>query len=546
VTIKRDATVPSSATLSSLGTYVTDGKELTGSGSDSTSGVASITYLYCAGTSCTPTTVIGSSSTGPSYPVTWSTVPASGSYQVLARVFDAAGHSLDSAKQTVTIDTTAPTGSITVPSANANLRGSATVTANSADAVSGVQSAVIQRSPALLDTWTTIATDTSSPYTTSWNTTGVSDGLYALRVVTTDNAGNSFTSPLVAVRVDNTDPTVPSPSVSGTLGDNGWYTSNVTVTWPAPTDGGSGIASTSGCGATNITSDTTGQVVTCSATDNAGNTASNSVTIKRDTVAPSISSMVMLDNDDDGRVDRVAATFNSTLQTYSAGNGPWTLSSVPSSGSLDNVSVSGSTANLNLDEGGGAKDTAVGSFTVALATNANGIRDEAGNRASFAATAPSDGAAPVPVSVQLFDKPGGTDGKAEQGDYFTVVYSERMSVESICSTWSNDNNDQTRTFTVTMQNNSSSDYLEFGSPCGNIGELDTNRNYVSGDRTFSSSTATWDVSARTLRVTLGSPSSGTNSGLSSTSPTYDPDSDLEDPAGNNMSSTDFTGTSSRF
>jgi hypothetical protein len=471
-------------------------------------------------------------------------MPADGSYQVLARVFDAAGNSRDSSKRTVTIDNTAPTGSITAPAANANLRGTVTVTANSADAASGVQSAAIQRSPALLDTWTTIVTDTSSPYTTSWNTTGVADGLYDLRVITTDNAGSTFTSPLVQVRVDNTAPTI-TPAISGTLGDNGWYVSNVTLSWSV-TDSGSGLASTTGCSTTNVTTDTTGTDYSCSATDNAGNNASDTQTIKRDTSTPTLTSMDMRDNDGDGRVDRVVATFDESLASYSAGTGPWTLTNVPSGGSLSSVSVSGATATLTISEGSGAKETAVGSFRVALATDSNGIRDAAGDRGTFVATAPTDDASPVPVEVQLFNKPGGSNGKAEQGDYFTVEYSERLSVASICSTWSNDSNDQSRTFTVTMQNNGSSDYLEFGSPCGNIGELDTNRNYVSSDRTFSNSTAARDVSERTLRVTLGSPSGSTSSGQSSTSPTYDPDADLEDTAGNAMSSTDFTGTSSRF
>ena len=41
----------------------------------------------------------------------------------------------------------------------------------------------------------------------TWDTTsGTPDGNYDLRVVTTDNAGNTFTSPLRTVDVDNTKP----------------------------------------------------------------------------------------------------------------------------------------------------------------------------------------------------------------------------------------------------------------------------------------------------------------------------------------------------
>jgi hypothetical protein len=84
------------------------------------------------------------------------------------------------------------------------------------------------------------------------------------------------------------DPTPPviSPSVSGTLGANGWYTSDVTVTWSV-TDAQSAISTSSGCGPTTITSDTTGTELICSATS-AGGSASESVTIKRDATLPTI------------------------------------------------------------------------------------------------------------------------------------------------------------------------------------------------------------------------------------------------------------------
>ena len=50
---------------------------------------------------------------------------------------------------------------------------------------------------------------------------------------------------------------------------------------------------------------------------------------------------------------------------------------------LASVTVSAATATLTITEGAGAPDTAVGSFTVALATNATGIRDAAGNHSSL-------------------------------------------------------------------------------------------------------------------------------------------------------------------
>ena len=75
-----------------------------------------------------------------------------------------------------------------------------------------------------------------------------------------------------------------TPNIAGTLGNNGWYTSNVTVSWSV-TDPQSAISSSSGCGATTIATDTNGQTLTCTATS-AGATSSQSVTIKRDTTPP--------------------------------------------------------------------------------------------------------------------------------------------------------------------------------------------------------------------------------------------------------------------
>ena len=107
-------------------------------------------------------------------------------------------------------DSTNPTGAITAPASSANVRGNAVaVSSNSADGGSGVASAQFQRSPAGAGIWTNIgAADTTSPYSVNWDTTAVADGLYDLRVITTDNVGNTFTSALVTnVTVDNTLPT---------------------------------------------------------------------------------------------------------------------------------------------------------------------------------------------------------------------------------------------------------------------------------------------------------------------------------------------------
>jgi hypothetical protein len=89
------------------------------------------------------------------------------------------------------------------------------------------------------------------------------------------------------VTVDVYDPTPPLivPAVAGTLGTNGWYTSDVLVTF-AVSDPESAFTTT-GCVATTVDADTTGTTVPCSATS-AGGTATADVSVERDATAPTI------------------------------------------------------------------------------------------------------------------------------------------------------------------------------------------------------------------------------------------------------------------
>jgi len=85
--------------------------------------------------------------------------------------------------------------------------------------------------------------------------------------------------------VDQTPPQL-TPTVVGTQGTNGWYTSDVTINWSV-VDPESTIASQTGCDAQNVQSDTAGVAFTCTATSEGG-TSSQTFTIKRDATAPMI------------------------------------------------------------------------------------------------------------------------------------------------------------------------------------------------------------------------------------------------------------------
>ena len=84
---------------------------------------------------------------------------------------------------------------------------------------------------------------------------------------------------------DYTAPVV-TPTVSGTLGTNGWYRSNVSVSWTV-TDNESPITDRVGCDPSTVTVDVGALAFTCTATS-AGGPGSGSVTVKRDTTPPTV------------------------------------------------------------------------------------------------------------------------------------------------------------------------------------------------------------------------------------------------------------------
>jgi hypothetical protein len=83
---------------------------------------------------------------------------------------------------------------------------------------------------------------------------------------------------------DSTAPTI-TPAVTPDANANGWHRGDVTVAWTLA-DSESGIASSSGCGATTLTAETAGTTLTCSATNGAGISSSRSVTVRIDRTPP--------------------------------------------------------------------------------------------------------------------------------------------------------------------------------------------------------------------------------------------------------------------
>lgn len=100
----------------------------------------------------------------------------------------------------------------------------------------------------------------------------------------------AFPTPLATgtISIAGGDPTPPAvtPTISGPLGQNGWYTGDVHVSWNV-SEPESWLAFAGGCDDVEITSDVLGEPFTCDAASGGGRTK-QSVVIKRDATPPTI------------------------------------------------------------------------------------------------------------------------------------------------------------------------------------------------------------------------------------------------------------------
>jgi hypothetical protein len=273
--------------------------------------------------------------------------------------------------------------------------------------------------------------------------------------------------------------------------------------------------------------------------DAAGNQASFDATQPTDLARPVRTALQMFDQTPvNGKVDRAVVSFSEPLAGSTA-TGPWTLSNVPSGGSLAAVSVSAAQATLSLSEGPGGTDTTVGGFTVSLAPDPAGIRDESGNETYFQAVAPADRAGPVPV--RLTDTGGATNGKIQPGDTLTLTFSEPLFPSSIPIS---------ATVTMADPTTASTDQLTITGVTG--GALDIGSDgYVTKDgrtATFLASPITAGNGNRSLIVRIGAVCSGNCSALAASSGpfTFVPAIGLRDPSANPASGSITLGMTRLF
>jgi hypothetical protein len=168
----------------------------------------------------------------------------------------------------------------------------------------------------------------------------ITSGVQMLTCTATNGAGVAADPVSITIRVDTTQPVI-TPTITGTLGNNGWYRSDVAVYWTV-TDPESGISSKPGCDTQTVTNDTTttGLTFTCSATNGAGLMASKSVTIMKDATLPAINITTPVNNANYLLNANVAANFGCTDAASGVASCTATLNGTPlSNGAKLNTST---------------------------------------------------------------------------------------------------------------------------------------------------------------------------------------------------------------
>jgi len=167
--------------------------------------------------------------------------------------------------------------------------------------------------------------------------------------IATDQAGRASSPATFTVTVDATPPVI-TPTVTGTLGTNGWYTGNVTVSF-AVTDPDTPVTSTTGCGTTTVSADTTGTTFSCTAVS-LGGSQTVPVTVKRDATAPVLTcptsptyligqvGATLAASVADATSGTPAATVSAPVPTAAAGAGAVTLTATDNAGNVATKSCS--------------------------------------------------------------------------------------------------------------------------------------------------------------------------------------------------------------
>ncbi|WP_162605085.1 Ig-like domain-containing protein [Geomonas oryzae] len=194
VNVSNDVTAPVVTLTSPAGGSTVSGTvSLTASATDNV-GVSKVEFYQ-------NNALIGTSSTAP-YSLSWNTaLVANGTYTITAKAYDAAGNVGASQSASVTVsnaasDTIAPSAWLTSPANNSIVSGTVTISGGGKDNV-GITRMEFYQNGKLM------GSDSTAPYSYSWNTTAYPDGSYILTAKAYDAAGNVGQSANTYVTVQN-------------------------------------------------------------------------------------------------------------------------------------------------------------------------------------------------------------------------------------------------------------------------------------------------------------------------------------------------------
>ncbi|MGI8524454.1 MAG: Ig-like domain-containing protein [Nocardioides sp.] len=147
---------------------------------------------------------------------TWAST-VTGDYDIRAVGTNGGSTTLYDYQYGVTIDNTAPSVALTVPTGT--LSGTVRMSATATDADAGMDSVAFQYRKTGAASFTTACTVSGTPYACSLNTTALTDGGYDFRAIGTDLAGNTTTTATQTRTVDNTisSVSITSPSAGATV-----------------------------------------------------------------------------------------------------------------------------------------------------------------------------------------------------------------------------------------------------------------------------------------------------------------------------------------
>ena len=498
--------------------------------SDAGSGVASVTIQRSLAGAGVWTDVCNDTGSPYSCPLDTTTLPDGSRHDFRAIATDNAGRTTTSAiVADRLVDNTAPVLSLTNP--GTPLRGSVSLSSTGSDGGSGVASVRYDTSPAGANTWTQRCISNTDPFSCTFNTSSVTDGVYDIRAVATDSAGNQTTSTVTGIRVDNTIPTtgMTNPgtylrgtiNLSGTGGDTGSGLASLKLQYKAAADSTWIDQCTSGTSPLTCPLDTTTLAdglydFRALSTDAAGNTATTTYTNRRiDNTVPSITAITIQKSVGGGTgAIRQGGTYYVYANVTDAGSGVSTVTADTSdfdTGVTATALSSGSwTANGVSYNRRSALLTANAAVTPGNHPFSVTATDLASNSFTENGSVLVDSTAPTAVDIQTSNG-GAIAGRPELGDTATWTYSEPMDPNTILTGWTG----VPINVTVQIDTDTQDELQVWNASNTTITRLGTVRlgrsDYVSIDRTFgrTGTPSSMVMSGNTVTVTFGTASGTT-------------------------------------